>query len=317
LQKRVRRLNSLGFQMFHFGLVQFFGFLKGQPLLTGILDDLERRRPTAQEEALAICDRREPRVSEDEVESAAIAYAVLRRCAASKEPTCEFKIGHAYDMTSSRHDDALNGFRELFLEPIYEYLDEHLDDQRAVLAMLRRYKHKCEWFARKELYELWERDTQTGERNLAKHLYEYLHDQGIDFHIEPQSISGEVDLIAAQKTDDPLVADAKIFDPGRSKGKSYIAKGFGQVYRYTVDFNEAFGYLVIYQTSEHELRFLLGSQCQSTPFVIHNNKTIFLLTIDIFPHEQSASKRGALKPHEISESDLIQIAEDAASGEAA
>jgi hypothetical protein len=73
-----------------------------------------------------------------------------------------------------------------------------------------------------------------------------------------------VDLIATQKTDDSLVADTKIFDLGRSKGKSYIAKGFGQVYRYTVDFHEPFGYLVIYQTSEHDLRFALADKAQST-----------------------------------------------------
>jgi hypothetical protein len=108
-----------------------------------------------------------------------------------------------------------------------------------------------------------------------------------------------------------LAADAKIFHPGRDTGKSYIAKGFGQVYRYTVDFNEPFGYLVIYQFSEHDLRFSLPDKAQSTTFVVHNNKTIFLLTIDIFPHEQSASKRGALKPVEITEADLIQTAEEA------
>ena len=67
----------------------------------------------------------------------------------------------------------------------------------------------------------------------------------------------------------------------------------------TVDFNEPFAYLVIYQTSEDDLRFTLSNNAQSTPFVVHNNKTIFLLTVDIFPHEKSASKRGVLQPVEI------------------
>ena len=132
----------------------------------------------------------------------------------------------------------------------------------------------------------------------------------MDFHIEPQSASGEADLIAMQKTDDALVADAKIFDPDRSKGKAYIASGFAQVYRYTVDYNEPFGYLIVYLTGEHDLRFALKKKAQATPFVSHNNKVIFLLTIDIFPHAESASKRGALHPVEITEADLIQKADE-------
>jgi hypothetical protein len=306
LQKRVRRLNSLDFQVFHCGLLQFFGFLKSQSALQGILDDLLLRVPAANVEANRIFDSHEPRLNIDETENAATAYALLQKCAGSGRPGCEFEIGHEYDCAASMHNDALNVFRGMFLEPVYEYLDEQLDDQRLMLALLRRYKHKCEWFVREQLHRQWAAETQRGERALARHLYEYLHDQGIDFHIEPQSISGEVDLIAAQKTDDPVVLDAKIFDPSKGKSKAYIAKGFQQIYRYTVDFNEPFGYLVIYQTSEDDLRFSLPVQTQSTPFLIHNNKTIFLMAIDIFPHAKSASQRGPLKPTDITEMDLVQ-----------
>ena len=42
LQKRVRRLNSMEYQVFHFSLKQFQGFLKSYPIFVGILDDLER-----------------------------------------------------------------------------------------------------------------------------------------------------------------------------------------------------------------------------------------------------------------------------------
>ena len=40
--------------------------------------------------------------------------------------------------------------------------------------------------------------------------------------------------------------------------------------------------------------------------VIIVNKTIFLVNIDVFPHEVSASKRGSLKPIEITEDDLVK-----------
>jgi hypothetical protein len=43
------------------------------------------------------------------------------------------------------------------------------------------------------------------------------------------------------------------------------------------------------------------------PFIVHNNKTIFIFTIDISPYKKSASKRGPLKAVEITEADLIHI----------
>ena len=156
---------------------------------------------------------------------------------------------------------------------------------------------------------MWENNQQIGEKLLAKNLYEYLYDQGIDFFIEPASISGEVDLISSQNSDDPLLADIKIFNPEKSKDKRYICNGFNQVYTYTLDYNESFGYLVIFNTCETDLRFSLSNQEISTPFVLHNNKTIFLITIDIFPYSKSASKRGVLKTIEITERELINKVE--------
>ena len=271
----------------------------------GILYDLERRCPSMEPEVEKIVNG-QAIVAENELENAAISYFVVRKCVECDKPMPEVEVGFTYS-NGVKYDDSLAYFRSLFLEPLYEYLDEQLDDQRAALALLRRYKHKCEWFQRNYLYDLWDKDTTKGEKHLALHLYEYLYDQGLDFVIEPWSISGEVDLIAAQKSDEPLIADAKIFNPEKGKGKEYIAKGVNQIYRYTMDYNKPFGYLIIYKTCEEDLRFALSNQEQSTPFVIHNNKTIFLVTIDIFPYETSASKRGPLKSVEITEQDLIRI----------
>jgi hypothetical protein len=200
--------------------------------------------------------------------------------------------------------DALNAFRQTFLEPVYEYLDEQLDDQRALLALLRRYKHKCEWFRRDALFTLWQADTSKGERVLADDLYEYLHDQGLDFTIEPSSASGKPDLISAQVGKEKLIADAKIFGDGTPK--AYLAKGFHQIYQYTLDYNQPFGYLVVFKTCENDLKFPMADQEQSIPFLARNNKTIFFVVIDICPHEKTASKRGVLKTIEITEADLIQ-----------
>lgn len=305
LQKRVRRLNSAKSELFDFNLKQFWGYIESNPFFVDILDELGNRYPDMEAEADKIMEGQRI-ISGDEVEQTAISYFLIKKIVKADPKRKAVNIGFKYGK-ERKSEVSLNYFRDIFLEPLYEYLDEQLDDQRAILAFLRRYKHKCEWFQRDNLYRLWEMDSRRGEKNLALHLYEYLHDQGLDFTIEPSSISGEADLVASQNSDDPLIADTKIFNPDKSKGKSYIAKGFNQVYLYTIDYNESFGYLIIYKTSEKDLRFALTNQNQSTPFVTHNNKTIFIITIDIFPHKTTASQRGQLKPVEITENDLISI----------
>lgn len=301
-------MNSTEFQAFHFSLKQFWGFLQSHPIFVGILEDLERRCPSIEAEAEKIIENQQALLFDNELKNVAASYFVLKKCVESDDQTIEAHVGFSYGRESKQSEN-LEYFKSLFLEPLYEYLDEQLDDQKAILALLKRYKHKCEWFQRDHLFKLWEDDTTRGEKHLALYLYEYLHDQGLDLVIEPSSVSGEVDLIASQKSDEPLIADAKIFNPEKGKGTDYIARGFNQIYLYTLDYNEPFGYLIIYNTSEKDLRFALVNQEQSTPFVVHNSKTIFIVTIDIFPYETSASRRGPLRTVEITEEDLIRIIE--------
>jgi hypothetical protein len=306
LQKRIRRLNSAGFLVFHYSLLQFWGFLQSQPIIVGILQDLERRYPALEEEASKVVKGHQSIVVDDEIENAALSHFVIKLCVESENQHAEINAGSAYSH-EKKYDDVLDVFRPIFLEPLHEYIDEQLDDQRAILALLKRYKHKCEWFKREELFALWQDDTRRGEKSLALNLYEYLYDQGLDFYIEPLSASGEADLVSSQTGEYPLIADAKIYNPEKGKGKEYLSNAFNQIYIYTQDYNEPFGYLIIFKTSDDEVRFSLASQEQSIPFILHNNKTIFFLLIDICSHEKPASKRGAIKATEITENDLISI----------
>ena len=137
-------------------------------------------------------------------------------------------------------------------------------------------------------------------------MYEYLYDQGLDFEIEPLSSAGKVDLVAAQRGDEPLIADAKIFYPKGSRGKNYIIKGFNQIYQYTISYDEPIGYLIIFKVCEEDLQLSLGQTVQSTPLVMHNDKTIIMITIDIYPYETPASQRGHLKAVEIKTCELVE-----------
>lgn len=307
LQKRLRRLNSSGPEVFHYALRQFWGYLHGQAVLRGIVEDVERRYACHEGAASEIFGEKKGLLFDEEAESVGIGFFVFKKCAELVGPDqrVEIQIGAAYG--HHKLDEALEFFMSYFIEPVYEHIDEQLDDQRAVLALLRRYKHKCEWFQRDTLYKMWQADTSKGEKTLALHLYEYLHDQGLDFYIEPTSASGEIDIISAQSSEEPLLADAKIYNPGKGKGKDYLARGIKQIYTYAVDYNESFAYLITYKTCPDDLRLALTNQTAATPYLTHNNKTIFLVVVDIYPHEKTASKQGPLKPIEITEADLIRL----------
>ena len=302
LQKRVRQLNSADHLTLHVKLQHFIVFLRGHPLLVAILEHLEHQFPNLDDPndiEAGFNENTPDGLGKDEDEHAAIAWRMLKRAVASEEEHFEMNTGFGFT-GGSEAEDCLDAFRAVYLEPVYEYLDEHLDDQRAILALLLRYKHRSEWFRKEQLLQL----AEDGERPMADDLYEYHFDQGIDFTVEPKSASGRPDLLADQIGDDHLVADAKLFRPGA--GKAYIAKAFHQIYQYCLDYNEPFGYLIVFKTCEEDLSFPLANQEQATPFLVHNNKTIFFVVVDICRHENTASKRGKLKTMEISEKELVE-----------
>jgi hypothetical protein len=71
-----------------------------------------------------------------------------------------------------------------------------------------------------------------------------------------------------------------------------------------------FGYLIVFSTLDGDIRLTLDGSIQAVPFVEHNKRTIFVLTINIFTTPTSASKRGALSPiATIDRSELIRIAD--------
>lgn len=304
LQKRLKRLNTANSQAFHWTLVQTWDFLQRSAVTKGILDDLERRSLPQEADADKTVAGA-PQVGPTEAENDGICYWVVKKCALAAQGDLEIHIGHRLSF-GSKQDDVIEDFRLAYVEPLFDYIDEQLDDRRMTLALLKKYKHRCEWFRRDELRKACEADTTRGEKTLAYDLYEYLHDQGLQFHIEPQSESGCVDLISAQSGKDRLVADTKIFEPGRSLDRAYLVKGFRQVYDYTKDYNEPFGYLVVFKTCEADLSISTPKQESGVPFITHNNKTIFLVIIDICDYPASASKRGKLKAHELTVEQFIE-----------
>ncbi len=311
LQKRIRRQKSVGVQTYCLILRQLWGFLDAEPAFVAIQAELGQRHPDADSTAEAIikeglegADRKNlvGGALADEREWAAVSMGVLRRFAQLGKP---HEVRRFVPQQSSPNvADYLSAFSQFYLDPFYEYVDERLDDPQFVLGQLVRFKHLCEWFWREELFKTWE-SVRLGEKALAVRLYEFLFTEGINIHIEPYSVSGEADMVSSQEGTDRLIADAKIFNPEKSKGKTYIIQGFRQIYQYTADYNAAIGYLVIFNTSNKRLSLVTGGSGDPIPHVVLNHKTIFFLVIDLYPHETSASKRPQQEVVEITENEIL------------
>ena len=303
LQKRVRRLNSCGHQLFHSSFVQFWNYICEHPLYSGIVAKFEAEAPSHLEDIESLTKTRSGiPIFEREEQSINFAFRLLQYCAAqpidgTRGPECS--VGHAI-CQAREFNVALDAFRETYLEPFYEFLDESLDQHAAVLSLLLKYKKKVEWFERKQVSELAIR----GERVLAEHLYAFLFDQGLDFHIEPQSASGEADLVASE-----LVLDAKVFD-GDRRSVTYVKSGVNQLLTYTRDFHQTVGYLVIYRTCPADLQFSFERADSLVPFVSIAGKTLYLLVVDICDYGVSASKRGTLKAYQLDGQDLLTHLEE-------
>lgn len=304
LQKRLKRLNTATPTSFRAILVQTWKYLQNNEITSGVLDDLERRLPNEARGWAESIFGNVPVSGDSELENDGICYWVIKLSA--EIPLSESVDDRNFPLMriEGGSDETLESFRLEYVEPLFDYIDEHIDDKRMTLVLLKKYKHRCEWFRRAELFDKFSK-SQQGEKALAYNLYEYLYDQGLEFHIEPESASGRPDLISAQSGKDRLVADAKIFD-GENRGIGYIIKGFRQLYDYTKDFNESFGYLVIFKTCAEDLAILTPQQESAIPFVTHNGKTIFFVVIDIFDYPETASKRGKLKAHEITMEKLVE-----------
>jgi hypothetical protein len=94
--------------------------------------------------------------------------------------------------------------------------------------------------------------------------------------------------------------------PGIESRKCLYQAGFYQVYRYLHDFNQPIGYLVVFKGSERLLVFSgRTSNSEQIPYLTINDKTVFLVQIDIFPHDEPANKRGVPEEDVISEADVV------------
>ena len=202
----------------------------------------------------------------------------------------------------------LRDFTEVVVDPLVNYLHDQIDDAGNVLYLIERFKLKAEWFTRNELYSLYQGDTSVGEARLDQELRATLFEGGVDYPFsQPSSPSGKADVVALLGSDDPLVLEVKVFDPDRSKDKSNLRQGFHQVFRYSNDYNQSLGYMVIFNCSDKQLVISSEEEAKAVfpPRITYGGKTFFVIPINIHPDTVSASKEKPTSRLTIGYKDLI------------
>ncbi len=333
-EKRIQQLKSASFDGFPHLLQDFWSFFDNELILSTIGEKLRAKFPDMAERVRSIFTSTIIIEAKSEEESIALAFEVLRQISAKASdigslrsglkgsiyPT-EFRISDYRNNQPELDKKYLDTFRERYLEKFSLYIEEQIEvteskftEQGKILNLLLRYKHRSEWFFQSELWNIYNTETtnhtRKAEKMLALNLYSYLYDQGIDFFIEPSSNRGAIDLISLQTNpDECLLADVKIFDGG-GRGKSYLCKGFNQIHTYTKQFNKPFGYLVIFNVTDKDLSFESLTDSYGLHYISHGNKTISLITIDIYAHTKPVSQRDSMETVEIKRDDFIHYLED-------
>jgi len=203
-------------------------------------------------------------------------------------------------------DEALRIVRDVAVDGLFEYIDEQLDARNVLLALLRKYKQRCEWFHRSRLVKAGAEglEGRSGERALVLDLHEYLVDQSVEFFVEPSSSSGEADLVLRDANGRYIIVDAKHLKPedGAAEVRRKLASGFHQVTRYCEDYNEPTGYLVGFDESPRRLHLELD-ETDGWQYLSLGGKGVYYLGISIAALP-SASKAGRAEEINVTADDL-------------
>jgi len=307
LQVKKDRLFKVYFSALIDELKIFFDFLEKHPILHGLLGELRTNMPDFDEWYKKMTAQRRIVWPPTEEERVRLCLAFLEHVINSGDENTPFNIAlNTGGYTARSVKDAASFFLEQFFMPFYEYLDQHIEEYSSVLYIIEKFKLRAQWFERKPLYDLYNGDTSRGEAILDRFLRKFLFDNGIEYPFStPASASGRADIVASLHTPDPVIVEVKVFDGG-SRGRGYLRQGFRQVHDYMTDYNKNVGYLVIFNVCDKDLQFKLTNP--DKPARVHlNNKTIFLIVVDIYHDLYPASERPQLELCEIKEDELVVV----------
>lgn len=308
LQERRNRLYRCGRRTYGPELGYLLGFLTGNRYISCLLSELDASTSVDFSQWTKEVSRyRGIEFPDTEEGRAKVCLGILNNILNDESGTVWLKWARLFS-SESNYDAMLRDITESVVDPLVNFLHDRIDDGGNVLYVIERFKMKVEWFRRKYLYSLYSDNTSVGEASLDAELRAALFDGGVDYPFsQPLSPSGQADIVASLNSNDPLVLEVKVFDPNRSKGTSHLKQGFHQITRYSQDYNQSVGYLVIFNCSDKQLVIMPeeSSEPEFPPRIHYVGKTFFVVPIDVHPDVVSASRERLANRVEIAATDLI------------
>lgn len=265
----------------------FFEFLNGDLLLRSIFEELSRNLPNPETLVLQMKTTKKIILPSIYLEKVRACLSILLHLVEKNEEPWHMI---SFSVSRSRNADTMTEevMKEFFV-PICNYFEERIASLDSFQYILTRFKLRAEWFSKESLFDLYKKDESKGESVLDRMLRSYLFDEGINFPFsKPSSPSGEVDVLSVvdQK---PIPLEIKVYD-ANGRSQSHIRQGLRQAFNYSRDYGEPSAYLVVFNVSENDLAFELNLKDIPQRLII-GDKTIYIFTVNLFPHEESASKR--------------------------
>ena len=324
LAKRLDRILASDTVHLRFSLYQAWQFLHSEPAIKSILDDLAHRLPTwhgcSSLEPGGIRNAYDSPTMNSIEKASAYSYGIWRLLNANDYQGIEEVEEAFYRLPiANDHDHEIEElrrhvrFRRHIIAMVFDYVAEQLDTQQMVFHQLLRYKTRCEVFA----YEMLAAQIEAHlapqpkqerlEKVLQADLYRYLHDEGIEFSIEPKFTEDMIDVIASlKKEDSPILIETKVF---KTRKREAIQKGYNQIVTYARTYSQRIGYLAIYNLEPYHLVLDLEN-FQKFFFFKYNDVTIYFLVINVPRERTAAHDKGKFEAFVITRDDLITALSD-------
>ncbi|MFE7172288.1 hypothetical protein [Streptomyces sp. NPDC057616] len=306
LQERYRRLYKADYKVYDREIKYFYDFIQKSPALRAIAERVAQDLPELDSDKWVedhFVRRGHYDWPESEVGRAKVTWRLITRWVTEEDPTQHV----TYFSTDSNYNTMFREMTEKAIEPFVEYLQEQIGSASEILYMLERFTRRLEWFDQAELFDKYKVATKHGEDLYDQYLRKFLFDQGVDYPFsQPKSASGQADIVSGLEGDDPLVCEVKLYDPDRSYGVPYIAKGFQQAVSYAHNYGKDVAYLVIFNLSDQGLQWPNDEETKPWPPRLHvEGVTVYLVTAHAKPRP-SASKRGKSSPRLVRRDELVQ-----------
>lgn len=305
LRERYRQLFKSGFVAYRRHMEYLRQFIVKTPVLAAIVESIQRSESDLDpdqwfREHFQFNGYDFP---ESEVGLAKLVWRIMERIASGELDALQVSFSL---IRPSDNDEAVQLVTERLVEPFVNFLEARIGTESDMLYLLEKVKRRIEFFDKEKLYQACMASEHQREKVYDDYVRRFLFDQGVDYPFsQPRSASGEADIVGGLETNDPLVAEIKLYD-GDSYGVPYLAKGFNQAVQYAQDYGKTSAYLLMMNLSDQNLHLSSDEDGQIWPPRLHTSGvTVYMIVVRAKP-VASASKQGKQATKRISRDDLIK-----------